>query len=331
MRVFAISDLHTDHSENMVWLEQLASSTEFSKDIIIVAGDITDDMTILQKTLECLKSAFKRCFFCIGNHELWIRRAERNDKYDSIAKLNKILELCASIGVETSPSNITPSETPKKLFIVPLWSWYHSSFDKEPDVPNAHPIEKIMMDFHACTWPNGLNASGDDSLARYFDAMNDSVEFNRVLKEIQQAKESSTDICQNISVISFSHFLPTQKLLPSKRWLHFPNLAKACGSDYLASRIQQVQSTIHVFGHTHFLQDDVINGVRYIQWPVRCGFNISFGNKVENLLYHTLLTVNMLFVLQLGYPKERMRRLSLGASCELKKLWDSDDDTFSAS
>lgn len=37
-------------------------------------------------------------------------------------------------------------------------------------------------------------------------------------------------------VISFSHFLPRQELLPEKRMLYIPNLAKAAGSDFLYSR-----------------------------------------------------------------------------------------------
>ena len=37
-------------------------------------------------------------------------------------------------------------------------------------------------------------------------------------------------------MISFSHFLPRQELLPEKRMLFVPNLAKAAGSDFLYRR-----------------------------------------------------------------------------------------------
>lgn len=47
-----------------------------------------------------------------------------------------------------------------------------------------------------------------------------------------------------------------------------PNLAKAVGSDYVARRIEELRPAAHVFGHTHFSWDAVIDGVRYVQWPL---------------------------------------------------------------
>jgi hypothetical protein len=39
-----------------------------------------------------------------------------------------------------------------------------------------------------------------------------------------------------------------QELLPEKRLLRHPNLAKAVGSDPLAARIAQLQPDCHIFG-----------------------------------------------------------------------------------
>ena len=51
-------------------------------------------------------------------------------------------------------------------------------------------------------------------------------------------------------VVSFSHFLPRPDLLPEKRMLYHPNLAKAAGSDYLEARVRRLRPLAHVFGHT---------------------------------------------------------------------------------
>jgi hypothetical protein len=59
-----------------------------------------------------------------------------------------------------------------------------------------------------------------------------------------------------------------QVLLPEKRMLFQPNLAKAVGSNYVARRIEELKPLAHVYGHTHFAWDTTIKGVRYLQWPL---------------------------------------------------------------
>lgn len=267
-----------------------------------MAGDVSDDLDVLRKTLELLTSAYGHVFYTVGNHELWVRRAERG-RFNSITKLHAILKLCQELGVRTSPAKIGDSN----VWIVPLWSWYHSNWDREPDVPGAMPIERIMMDFHACAWPEeeGLKASGDDSLASYFDGLNDPT-FTEILEKISRERAAAVaeiDNHQGIPspssrqppvVISFSHFLPLQELLPEKRWLHFPNLAKACGSDYVATRVKKLAPAVHVYGHTHFTQDSVIDGVRYVQWP-------------------------------LGYPRDQARRRDGGIGWSPLAVWDASE------
>lgn len=49
-----------------------------------------------------------------------------------------------------------------------------------------------MMDFHACSWTSvpGLSASGDDSLARHFDSLNDQA-FAGVLAALERAEAAT--------------------------------------------------------------------------------------------------------------------------------------------
>lgn len=88
-------------------------------------------------------------------------------------------------------------------------------------------------------------------------------------------------------IISFSHFLPRQELCPEKRMLFYPKLPKVIGSDFLESRIRSIHgnkgaaSACHVFGHTHFCWDALLDGIRYVQAP-------------------------------LAYPRERKRRMNGG-------------------
>ena len=53
-----------------------------------------------------------------------------------------------------------------------------------------------------------------------------------------------------------------QALLPEKRYLFYPNLAKAAGSEPLAQRLRALKPDVHIFGHTHFSWDANIEGVQ---------------------------------------------------------------------
>ena len=51
-----------------------------------------------------------------------------------------------------------------------------------------------------------------------------------------------------------------QELLPEKRFLYFPLLARVAGSEPLAGRVAALRPDIHLFGHTHFSWDATLHG-----------------------------------------------------------------------
>ncbi|XP_068640387.1 uncharacterized protein [Aristolochia californica] len=268
-RLFIVSDLHTDYQENMIWIKSL-SHVRFRQDVLLVAGDVAESFKCFISTMSLLKNRFHSVFYVPGNHDLWCRR-EGESYFNSLEKLHALLDACKALEVETGPRNI------EGLGIIPLFSWYHKSFDREKDIVGIRipSLEMACKDFHACTWPQDLS-NGEISLAQYFDSMNEK---NRdLIEEIQR-------VCP--TVITFSHFVPRQELCPEKRMLFYPKLPKIIGSEPLEARIRSIHgesgnpSACHVFGHTHFCWDSTIAGIRYIQAP-------------------------------LAYPRERKRRMNGG-------------------
>jgi Icc-related predicted phosphoesterase len=229
MRIFAVSDLHTDFAENRRRL-QLVSSTSYLRDVLVVAGDIADDMRIIDWTLRELRSRFGQVFYAPGNHELWVRDGE----YDSVEKFRRVLRLCDEIGIYTRPGRAG------KNWIVLLYSWYESNYDQLGEA-DASSLEG-WADFYFCKWPVEMG-----SVSEYFLNINES-----------RIKEYDG------SVITLSHFLPRRELLPAVERLTFKGLPLVAGSLTLDRQIRALNAMIHVFGHSHIDFDQMIEGVRYI-------------------------------------------------------------------
>eukprot|EP00923_Selenidium_pygospionis_P051222 GHVN01088983.1.p2 GENE.GHVN01088983.1~~GHVN01088983.1.p2 ORF type:complete len:324 (+),score=83.26 GHVN01088983.1:3088-4059(+) len=235
-RVWCVSDLHSDHKDNLHLIERYATQstapsshvssssplapqaiTDTSNDALIVAGDVSDCTVTLLTTLALFKKRFRYVFFTPGNHDAWLPRvpsvpypshhsstldpaslgvdvervrAREGQVNDSIGKIELLLEECERMGVFTSPhkfkapcddveGDASNDDKPRTrcvrdLWICPLLSWYHTSFDREPDIDVAtinsiigsplqsitdstpkqpFPLKTSVNDFRRCKWP----------------------------------------------------------------------------------------------------------------------------------------------------------------------------------
>jgi len=156
----------------------------------------------------------------------------RNSRINSLEKFQLILNLCDELGIATKPLRL------ENFWVVPLFSWYDGIFE---------PEMKAWADFHFCKWPEHIAPLSD-----YFLGLNESH-----LKPY------------DAPVITFSHFLPRSELLPPKEYLRISWLGNVSVCAALDSQIRQLNSQVHVCGHTHTTFDRVIDGVRYVQNAVR--------------------------------------------------------------
>lgn len=234
MRIFAVSDLHTDFKANRLLLEELLLHAR-RQDTLLVAGDIADRLEVIEETLALLRRKFAEVFYMPGNHELWVR----GEGHDSLEKLRRLIALCDRLGVRTGPGKAGG------VWVVPLFSWYEAQFDAEA-VDDEEELQG-WADFYFCKWPPEVTSVSD-----YFRELNAGR-----LRHYEG------------EVITLSHFLPRRELLPPTRYLRFKGLPKVSGSSWLDAQLRAVNSSVHVFGHSHINCDLVIDGVRYVQNALR--------------------------------------------------------------
>lgn len=230
MRVFAISDLHADYPENLLWILQL-SNADYQQDVLVLAGDVTDSLEILAQVLRALRAKFREVMFVPGNHELWIH----NDDLDcSLEKFRVIASLCEAEGIRQSVHSCG------EVSFVPLYSWYDFSFGE----PDRH-LRRAWRDFKACVWPTELVDSA--AVNRHFLAMNEPVLDTK-----------------NSTVISFSHFLPRIDVMPKRIPQERRRVYPVLGSEALGEQVKKLQPHIHIYGHSHVNQSIELESIRYV-------------------------------------------------------------------
>jgi Calcineurin-like phosphoesterase len=286
-RVFALSDIHVDMQQNMDWLRSL-SATDYKADTLILAGDVSDRISVLEYALAYLATVFAQVCFVPGNHELWVRKREAAD---SIAKFWRIRRLCKAIGVHTSPVKVGNDN--QAVWIVPLFSWYVKP-EEGPgslfvDKPGEDPTLAMWSDNYFTRWPE---VPASHSVADYFLQLNECY--------IARAYDAP--------VISFSHFVPRVELIYSTRKERQAsgrvinqdphpqfNFSRVAGCTYIDTQIRRLGSIAHVYGHQHRNRNRLIEGVRYIS---NC----------------------------LGYPRERYRNHTHGAGDQPALIWSNTEE-----
>src|SRR6185437_7574103 len=234
MRFYAISDLHVDYESNANWISKL-SSFDYRSDVLLVPGDITHNLTKLSQTLEALTARFQRVLFVAGNHELWV--ACERSPLSSVQKFEQVRRVVIESGSSMEPF------TANDVTVVPLLSWYDYSFGQ----PTPR-LREVWSDFHACRLPAFADAP---DVAAWFSTLNDTL----------VTPKSRT-------VISLSHFLPRQELIPVSSSGKRSYLAPVLGCASLDERIRALRSSIHIYGHSHVRRHLRTKDVMYLNNPL---------------------------------------------------------------
>ncbi len=277
-RVLCISDLHTDHADNMQWLANHTNSdspvTLNSQDLIVVAGDISHDMDRIEQSLMYLLRTGASVMFVAGNHEAWLHSKELEEQssatltspFTSMDKLSQVYQTCHELGVYTQTClNVGgTSERPHTLWLVPLESWYDGSLSIMECEDLCHDFGKWpWVDFLKCQWPGfpslqAPNSKIPQGLSHYFASLNEPL-LKQLSDWIKKKKKNNYnhDTQSGKAVLTISHFLPNQQCLPDWKdvdspvfrrdlWLHHggggisAKFAKVAGTNLLDQQIRSL-------------------------------------------------------------------------------------------
>ena len=299
-QIFAISDLHTDNLSNMQWLKNMCEKSEGAKcnvesttglptksDVLIIAGDISHELSKLEETLSFIKESLNcHIFFIWGNHEAWIGGQEMDQLgiKRSMEKLDRVKSLCHDLGVHTD-FQLVGASNENPAFIVPIESWYDGSLSLDGCEDLCQDFKSWpWVDFKRCVWPD------DSFLAEWHDGttVDDNVgsiplgltqfyqNFNRDTVETVRRfylMKSKSAVEALPGLITYSHFLLNQQTLPDWKdpssdifmrddWLDHPvpevsaKFAKVAGSNLIDEQIRSIvpatlKPTPHAVQHLH--------------------------------------------------------------------------------
>lgn len=230
MRIFALSDIHVDYDANAEWVANL-SKCDYRDDLLILAGDVTHELTLLAWCVGEFSARFKQVLFVPGNHDLWVLGKEKGK-----TSLQKFIDVKAAI--EDSGASMR-SFRKGDVLIAPLQGWYDYSF--------GDPTKELMQmwaDYRACRWPEDF---GPVEAAAHFSAMNPQLDIDAATR-----------------VITFSHFLPRIDLVPFFVPRKHRILDPVLGSTRIEAELRRLGSRLHVYGHSHINRSVHIDGVRYV-------------------------------------------------------------------
>ena len=244
MRIFALSDIHVDYDANKKWVSAL-SAADYRNDVLILAGDVTDQLPLLDWTLGTLTKRFRNVLFVPGNHDLWVIREDR--RKNSMQKFDEVCQVVESSGASMQPFR------ENGVSIHPLLTWYDYSFGQPTD-----ELRAMWMDYRACRWPEGYT---DPKITAHFSALN----------------ENQTP-APGDKIITYSHFLPRIDLMPRFIPCSAQVLYPILGSTQLDRQLRSLRSTLHVYGHSHVNRQVTIDGV----WYINNAFGYPHENRITS-------------------------------------------------
>ena len=354
-RIFCLSDLHTDHVDNLQWLRDHAHHLT-SQDLVIVAGDISHDRDTFRQTLRILRRQQSHVWFMVGNHEAWLHaRHDAHIQGGSLQKFQELYDICHQEGVyadtalqipihqsnensgvsnTTSCSNTTPPDkhdwsSSSSIWVIPLHSWYDGSLSFAEEYcqdfgkwPWVDFVKTQWNDtrFPIVTDPSALDYRMPRGLTNYLHHQQQA-ERDRLLVEDYHMSVTTDQI------FTVSHFLPNPQCLPDFKDLDASEFDTQAWLDHggagVSAKFAKVAGTILLDQHIRRLVQVDAEGEDLLPHDHRSPRRYMplhiFGHshRPKDFVYKGIRYVHN----PLGKPRERLLHM-ISPRVDFQLVWD---------
>jgi predicted phosphodiesterase len=244
--LFAISDLHSSHSENRRIIDEMRP--ESSEDWLIVAGDVDDTFSKIEKTLSLLRRRYAKVIWTPGNHELWTLRDDPVGLRGA-ARYQALVQMCRSNDILTPEDEFAIWPGPNgPMTIVPLFLLYDYSWfapdtrTKTASLAYAHETGVVCADemlLHPDPYPDRETWCS---------------------ARLKQSERRLLALGPDVTTILVGHWPLVRQ--PTHA-LRFPEFAQWCGTDQTADWHIRFRAQVVVYGHLHIPRTTYYDGVRF--------------------------------------------------------------------
>ncbi|BCL17658.1 metallophosphoesterase family protein [Micromonospora sagamiensis] len=240
----AISDLHVGYADNRGIVDELRP--ESPQDWLLVAGDVGETVSHIERTLAQLRERFARVIWVPGNHELWTPATDpvtlRGEE-----RYRHLVDLCRQLDV------VTP-ENPYEIWrgpdgpvrIVPLFLGYDYTF-----LPDGMDRAAALAEAHrtgiVCTDEYLLHPDPFPSRQAWCEA------------RLAQTR-ARLDALDPMPTVLVNHYPLVRE---PTRILRYPIFAQWCGTTATADWHLRYRAAVVVYGHLHIPRTSVHDGVRF--------------------------------------------------------------------
>jgi len=247
IKIDYISDTHLSMSDN-IQLTVKALLPDKPADILLLAGDIAEDISIVEEFINVLKYTYRYIFYVNGNHEMYMQKYDKllydSNSWKKLEKLRENLSKYENVFYLDGFQSPVVLKEYNDLTIGGLCMWWGNN--EEIDKKDIQLYKKALNDYNYISFngslKNGLKKLDTKKLFKRYYGM-----FKKI--------DSSDVLLTHFAPIKIpEHLLPVEYDSTLNKFFYFD------GRDIL----KRIKPKVCVFGHTHTLLDFKYDNIRML-------------------------------------------------------------------